>query len=97
MIDQLEEIQQSLFRKAQSFQKAHIKEATTKEEFYNFFKSEKGFISAHWAGNSQDEEKLQKDLNVTIRCIPTEGEKKEGICPFTKKKSKCRVIFAKSY
>lgn len=97
IVDQLEAIQSDLFNKAKAFQQAHLKEIDTKEEFYDFFNKEKGFVSAHWSGDPEVEEMVQKDLNVTIRCIPMEGKKEEGICPFTGKGSKRRVIFAKSY
>lgn len=97
VINQLEEIQNDLFNKAKAFQKAHLKEIDTEEAFYRFFEEEKGFVSAHWSGEAEVEERIQKDLNVSIRCIPLDGDKKEGVCPFSGKKSKRRVIFAKAY
>jgi len=97
VVDQLEAIQNNLFQKAKAFHKAHLKEIDTKDEFYRFFKEEKGFVSAHWSEDPSVEEMVQKDLNVSIRCIPLDGDKKEGVCPFTGKKSKRRVIFAKAY
>ena len=52
----------------------------------------------HWAGSSEDEDRIQKELKVTIRCIPF-GEEyvEEGVCFITGKPSKRRVVFAKSY
>ena len=97
VVAQLEEIQETLYLKAKKFQKAHIQEVDTQEEFYRFFKEERGFVSAHWSGDPAVEEQVQKDLNVSIRCIPIEGKEEKGVCPFTGKSSKRRVIFAKSY
>lgn len=97
IVDQLEAIQNDLYKKAKKFRDGHIKEVNTKEEFYDFFKNEIGFASAHWSGDPAVEEMVQKDLSVTIRCIPLDQKKEEGICPFTGKKSLQRVLFGKSY
>ena len=74
-----------------------IVEIDTKEAFYDFFQNDSGFGSVHWAGDAALEETLQKELSVTIRCIPMAGEKKSGTCLFTGKSSPQRVIFGKSY
>ncbi|MCB1114885.1 MAG: proline--tRNA ligase [Chlamydiia bacterium] len=95
--DQLDAIQNDLYQKAKAFQKSRIKEINTKEEFYAFFKNEKGFASAHWSGDPAVEEMVQKDLSVTIRCIPLDGKKEAGTCPFTGKESPQRVLFGRSY
>jgi len=95
--DQLDEIQKTLFHRAQSFHLAHLKEVDTKEEFYSFFKEEVGFAAAHWSGDPSIEKMVQNDLNVSLRSIPIDREKEEGMCPFTGKKSTQRVIFAKAY
>jgi len=97
VVDQLEEMQRELFQKAKCFRTAHSREINTKEEFYQFFKKERGFVSAHWSGATSVEEMLQRELNVSIRSIPMNREEKGGTCPFTGEKSGCRVIFAKAY
>lgn len=94
---QLDAIQDDLFQKAKAFQRSHVKEVNTKEEFYAFFENEVGFASCHWSGDPAVEEKVQKELSVTIRCIPLEGNNEAGTCPFTGKPSPQRVLFAKSY
>ena len=102
VIKQLDEMQNDLFLKAKAFRDNRCVKIDTKEEFYQFFEEKKdhiqgGFALAHWSGESSVEEVIKNDLNVTIRCIPIDGKKEEGLCPFTGKKSKQRVIFAKSY
>lgn len=94
---QLDAIQEALYQKAKAFRDTHIKEIDTKEEFYHFFENEKGFALAHWSGDPAVEEEVQKELSVTIRCIPLEGKKEAGTCPFTGKPSPQRVLFGKSY
>ena len=97
VVDQLEGIQKNLYQKAKAFRDSRVKEINTKDEFYNFFKKETGFASCHWSGDPAVEEMVQKDLSVTIRCIPLDGPKEEGTCPFTGNPSLQRVLFAKSY
>jgi prolyl-tRNA synthetase len=101
----LDEIQTDLYEKALEFRNSHIKKIDTKEEFYAFFTPKDkdqpeihgGFALSHWSGEKEVEEQVKKDLSVTIRCIPFDGEKEEGRCVITNKKSQRRVIFAKSY
>jgi prolyl-tRNA synthetase len=93
----LDEIQKELYEKALAFRKANTKKIDTKEEFYDFFNSNGGFALSHWSGESEVEEIVKKDLSVTIRCIPLDSEEEDGRCVISGKKSKRRVIFAKSY
>lgn len=101
----LDQMQTALFEKARLFRDSHIKKIDTKEEFYAFFASEQdenrqmhgGFALCHWAEDLATEERLKADLGVTIRCIPLEAPREEGLCPFTGKKSAFRVIYAKAY
>ncbi len=101
----LDSIQVDLYEKALAFRNAHIKKIDTKEEFYAFFTPKDkeqpeihgGFALSHWSGENEVEEQVKKDLSVTIRCIPLDGHEEEGRCVISNKKSKRRVIFAKSY
>ena len=97
----LQEMQNNLHQKANEFQKANTVSLDTKEDFYDFFAPRDeihgGFALAHWAHDPATEEKLQKDLKVSIRCIPEEGNKESGTCPFTGKPSEGRVVFSKAY
>jgi prolyl-tRNA synthetase len=95
----LDEMQLNLYNKALQYREKHTKKIDTKEEFYQFFSSEKesGFALAHWSGEADVEKKIKDDLGVTIRCIPLDDEMEEGACVITGKKSKQRVIYAKSY
>lgn len=94
---QLDEIQHTLYERAKAFRDKHLIKIDTKEEFYAFFKSKKGFAFTHWSGDSSVEEMIDNDLGVSIRCIPMDLEKEKGICPFTGKHSSQRVVFAKAY
>ena len=94
---QLDAIQGALYKKACSFLNSHTQEIDSERELYEFFQNQKGFVKAHWSGEPFIEEKVQKDLGVTIRCIPFEEKRDGGTCPFTGHSSPQRVIFAKSY
>ncbi len=105
VVEQLEEIQSTLFQKALQFRNSHMHKIDSKEEFYAFFTPKNrenpeihgGFALSHWGGDPEIEEKIKEDLGVTIRCIPLDASFEEGICPFSDKKSHRRVIYAKSY
>ena len=55
-----------------------------------------GFISAHWDGTPETEEKIKELSKATIRCIALDQLKKAGSCVFTGKPSEGRVLFAKA-
>lgn len=107
IVDTLQSIQDNLLKKARAFRNEHTVEITDMDAFRKYFTPEKkdqpeihgGFALVHWAGTAEDEEALQQELKVTIRCIPKDkklrGEK--GTCVYTGKPAEGRVIFAKSY
>ena len=93
----LNEIQSNLFNKAKSYQDNHMTEVNSYEEFKNCLNSKGGFVLAHWDGTSETELKIKEETSATIRCIPLDNEKEEGICIFSGKPSIQRVLFAKAY
>ena len=93
----LTSVQKELYDRALKFREDNTIDINSKEDFYAFFKGKGGFARAHWNGSSAVEDQVQKDLNVTIRCLPFDREKEAGTCPFTGEKSAQRVIFSKSY
>jgi prolyl-tRNA synthetase len=97
IVDTLEEIQQNLFDKALEYRKNHITEVETFEEFKEVLNTKGGFVSAHWDGTVETEEKIKELTKATIRCIPLENKIEEGKCVLTGAKSSQRVLFAKAY
>ena len=93
----LEDIQSNIFNNAQKFTKENIRTANTYDEFKSIIKNKGGFVSAHWDGSSQTEEKIKKETKATIRCIPIDSKKEEGFCVVSNKPSAQRVLFAKAY
>ena len=93
----LEDIQSNIFSNAQKFTKENIRTANTYDEFKSIIKNKGGFVSAHWDGSSETEEKIKKETKATIRCIPIDSKKEEGFCMVSNKPSLQRVLFAKAY
>jgi prolyl-tRNA synthetase len=93
----LEEIQQNIFNKAKAFQQDHISSADTWDEFVQLLDTKAGFISAHWDGSSDTEDKIKELAKATIRCIPLDNPLEDGKCILTGNPSTQRVLFARAY
>ena len=93
----LDEIQQNLYNRALEYRESHITKVETWEEFKSVLTEKGGFISAHWDGTSETEDKIKEETKATIRCIPLNNTLEEGICVFSGKPSSQRVLFAMAY
>ena len=93
----LEEIQNHIYQKALAFRKEKTTEVNSWEEFTRVLEEKTGFISAHWDGTSETEEKIKDLTKATIRCIPLDQKPEQGVCVFSGKPSAGRVLFAKAY
>ncbi|MGK0325015.1 MAG: prolyl-tRNA synthetase [Polaribacter sp.] len=93
----LEEIQENLFKKAINYRKEHTTEVATFDEFKSVIKNKGGFVSAHWDGTAETEDKIKEVTKATIRCIPNDAKEEVGACVLTGKPSTKRVLFAKAY
>ncbi|HOT14229.1 MAG TPA: proline--tRNA ligase [Bacteroidales bacterium] len=93
----LGDIQKNLYNKALAYRKANTTEVNSWEEFKKVLEEKGGFISAHWDGTSETEEKIKEETKATIRVIPFDQKKEGGKCVYTGKPSEGRVLFAKAY
>ena len=93
----LDDIQNNIYQKAKDYRDAHITKADTWEEFVKLLDEKGGFISAHWDGTAETEEKIKELTKATIRCIPMNNTREEGKCILTGKPSDERVLFARAY
>ena len=91
------EIQESLFDKALIYRDEHITEVDTFDEFKEVVEKKGGFISAHWDGTIETEDKIKELTKATIRVIALDAKDEVGSCVLTGKPSKQRVLFAKAY
>ena len=93
----LEEIQENLFNKAIDFRKEHTTVVDDFKEFKSAIKNTGGFVSAHWDGTEETEDRIKEYTKATIRCIPNDAKEEVGVCVLTGKPSSRRVLFAKAY
>ncbi len=95
--DLLAQIQKDLFDKALNYRDTHVTEVNSFEEFKSILDNKGGFVSAHWDGTPETEEKIKDLTKATIRCIPLDRIEEAGSCVFTSSPSVGRVLFAKAY
>ncbi len=93
----LDEIQNNLFKKASERTQKMTHTVDSFIEFKRLLDEEPGFILAHWDGTPETEEKIKEETKATIRCIPLNNIKEEGLCIYSGKPSKQRVLFARAY
>jgi prolyl-tRNA synthetase len=93
----LETIQNTIFEKALNFKREMTTEVDSWKEFEELLESKGGFLSAHWDGTNETEEKIKELTKATIRCIPIDRKEESGTCILTGKPSEGRVLFARAY
>ena len=91
------DIQSNLFERAKKYRDEHITKADSWDEFVTTLDTKAGFVSAHWDGSSETEDKIKEMTKATIRCIPLNNEQEEGTCILTGNPSTQRVLFARAY
>lgn len=93
----LQEIQNSIFNKAKERMNSLITPVDTYEDFKKVLDEKGGFVSAHWDGSIEVEEKIKAETKATIRCIPFDAVEENGVCIYSGNPSKKRVLFARAY
>lgn len=93
----LEAMQEEIYLNALNFRDNHITPVNSWDEFIDVLENKSGFISAHWDGTAETEDKIKEMTKATIRCIPFDNPKEEGACILTGNPSNQRVLFAKAY
>ncbi len=93
----LDEIQQNMYNKALAFRTEHITNADNWDEFVKLLDEKGGFISAHWDGTAETEDKIKDQTKATIRCIPIDNKLEDGFCILSGSPSVQRVLFARAY
>jgi prolyl-tRNA synthetase len=93
----LDDIQANIFNRAKAFRDDHITEANSWDEFVDLLDNKTGFISAHWDGTPETEEKIKEQTKATIRCIPLDNKQEAGTCILSGNPSTQRVLFARAY
>lgn len=94
--DLLFEIQNVLYSRAKTYRDERTREVNSWDEFKAGIEAG-GFLSAHWDGSPQTEEKIAEETKATIRCIPFDRKDEKGKCILSGQPSEGRVIFAQAY
>jgi prolyl-tRNA synthetase len=97
IVQLLAEIQQAIYNKALAYRDSHITTVNTWDEFVNTINEKGGFVSAFWDGTAETEDAIKEKTKATIRCIPLDNPQEEGVCVFSGKPAKQRVLFAQAY
>ncbi|MDD4553890.1 MAG: proline--tRNA ligase [Bacteroidales bacterium] len=97
VIHLLDQIQKNLFDRALSFRESNTYRVDSWQEFKQVLETTGGFISAHWDGTPETEEKIKEETKATIRVIPLNNPREEGTCVYSGKPSSQRVLFARAY
>jgi prolyl-tRNA synthetase len=97
IINLLEVIQMALLDKTKQHISLDTHEANDYETFKALINRDAGFVSAHWDGTIETADKIKDETKATIRCIPLDNKAEAGICVYSGKPSKERVLFAKAY
>ena len=93
----MDDIQQNLYQRALRFRAEHTTKVDSWEEFVDVLENKGGFVSANWDGTAVTEEEIKQLTKATIRCIPIDNVKEQGVCIKSGKPSTQRVLFAKAY
>ena len=93
----LDEMQNSIFQKAETLRQNLTTLVDSYEEFKQVLDGKTGFILAHWDGTPETEERIKQETKATIRCIPLDAGPEAGKCIVTGKPSQRRVLFARAY
>jgi prolyl-tRNA synthetase len=97
VVNLLDEIQDNLWTKALNHRSENITEVEDYDIFKEVLEQKGGFVSAHWDGTAETEDRIKEETKATIRCIPLDQKIEEGSCIYSGKLSKGRVLFAKAY
>ncbi|MEN9320008.1 MAG: hypothetical protein RLZZ309_995 [Bacteroidota bacterium] len=91
------DIQSNLFNRAKKYRDEHITKVDSWDDFIATLDTKAGFVSAHWDGTPETEDKIKEMTKATIRCIPLNNAQETGTCILTGKPSVQRVLFARAY
>jgi prolyl-tRNA synthetase len=90
-------MQHDLFERARKFREANTHAVDSYDDFKQRIEEPGGFLSCHWDGTRETEDRIAAETKATIRCIPFDRPEEAGVCMVTGKPSAGRVIFAKAY
>ena len=97
VIKLLLEIQNSMYLRAKIRRDSMTKSVLTLEEMKALSEKENGFIKAYWCGKRNCEDKIKEEAGITSRCIPFDGDNRDGKCLVCGSPAKHLVYWGKQY
>lgn len=95
--NELAEINEGMYNKAQKYLDSHVTTVRTYEELKDVIESGKGYARMMWCGEEACEVAIKERLNATSRCMPFDQEPFDDVCPICSKKAHKVVLFARAY
>jgi len=93
----LQAIQEALLARAIAFRNANTHRAENYAQFREILETQGGFLRVHWAGSSEDEDRIQEETKATLRCFPLDAPEGRGRCFYTGQETDRIAIFARAY
>lgn len=93
----LDNIHQTMYQRALTYRDEHTTRVDTWDDFMSVLDGKGGFVSAHWDGTSETEDRIKDLSKATIRCVPLDNPTEDGRCILTGNPSTQRVLFARAY
>ena len=97
IVELLDDVQASLFRRALAFREEHTSRASNYDEFRSAMEGRPGFVVATWCGSAECEAQIKADTQATLRNIPFGGESVTGTCVRCGRPARGEAWFAKAY
>lgn len=93
----LEDIQKSLFARAQKFLVENTHTVDSYDQFKEIMNTTRGFLKAFWCEDVLCESKIKEETKATTRCLPLDSKEEIGKCVYCGKDAKYRWYFAQAY
>lgn len=95
--DLLDQIQEAMFSRALASQQENTHRVEDYDAFKQVLEDEGGFLRVHWAGTSEDEDRIKEETKATIRCFPLDAPEGNGRCFYTGEETDRIAIFGRAY
>ncbi len=96
----LDAMHHALFDRAKNFRESSTRQADSYDEMKKILTEQGGFVSVWFEPDRTAEAKIKDETKATVRCIPMEQSgdgTSEGVCIYSGKPTKTRVVFAQAY
>ena len=88
----------ALFERAKTFRTNSTRDAANYDELKKIIAEQGGFVRCWFEPSREVEAKIKEETKATVRCIlMDEANAGEGVCVYSGKPTKTRVLFALSY